>query len=311
MQKYWILLLLSGCFTLVHPEAWGAGPEFEPEDGVGVFELPAPVEQIDASVLTSENESAIAYEMLQDAPELCSSGCYQYLETDFQQVPPNYYVSPSLQHRLQLEADLVALSFDGAENVFLPTNVDGENLSSGDFDSRFDAGFQTRLRYTLNAHRFVEASWLGDIEFGGEQRKPSPGGLIELGRQGNFSNFEALFGHEFDPAYHMPFLPTRVIGLIGASGIQLDDSIHSFAVTAVENSIWGVVGGLRALTQHSLNTSTKFEMLGGIFSNDAELVSVGGSIGAQTLQDGQSHRESTAFIGRVSLDAEKHCHGRT
>ncbi|WP_144056806.1 hypothetical protein [Rhodopirellula europaea] len=236
--------------------------------------------------------------------ELCFDSQFHEFETRLQSLPDDYYHTPPMPHRLQFQTEAIALTFDGSKNVTLPSTLAGESLSTGGFTPRFDAGFVARLQYRLSPCTFAETSWLSDVSLAGNQITPSPAGLIQLDRQGDFSSFEAIFGHDIDSMYQMPFLPTQMTGLVGVSGMWLDDSLRSFTTTSVDNDLWGLIGGIRAHTLHSHNTTTNFEVLGGIFNNNASLASVGGAIAADSLPAGSSKRQGTAFAGRVSLDCQ-------
>lgn len=267
-----------------------------------IHEAPGDAVSRDLSTAPGDLDLLNQYEEHGGYAGLCFDPQFHEFETRLQLLPDDYYHTPPMPHRFQFQAEAVALTFEGSKNVMLPSTVAGESLSTGDSTQRFDAGFVARLQYRLTPRTFAEASWLSDVSIDDNQSIPSPGGLVQLERRGDYSSFEAIFGHEIDSMYQSPFLPTQMTGLVGVSGMWLDDTIRSFSTTNVENNLWGLIGGLRAHTLHSYNTSTNVEFLGGIFNNDASLTSTGGAIATQSLPAGSSKRQGTAFAGRLAVE---------
>jgi hypothetical protein len=219
----------------------------------------------------------------------------------FELPPTNIYRRPSM-NRWAFESDAVALTYEADRNFAIPGQSIGSTINSGDFDANFDAGMAAQLQYVLSAESFLEVGWVGNVELTSRRELVLAGGFATMDRSGDFTQFEAIYGHEFDAFGTVPFLPTRVIGLIGGGGILLDEELRSFANTRVENQLFGVTGGIRTFTALTASSSTQVNVLGGLYDAQAKLSTGSGNNGLQSLVDGFDETSGTAFAGRLSLE---------
>ncbi len=206
--------------------------------------------------------------------------------------------------RLTLRADAVALAFDPESNVTIPSAIAGQLVSTSGFGQEFDAGLAARINYRLTRQHWLELAGVADVELNQSTELVESGQIVTFSQEGQFSYWEALYGYDFSSAVTIPFLPVRVSGLLGAGGMTLDQSVESFAVASVENHLNGILGGFRVDSTHGPWTTSRIDVLAGIFGNDSTLSNTAGSVGGDTLAVGGDQLDDTAFGGRLLIETQ-------